>query len=283
MADEINIRNRIVEEIEVDSSEILDHPLNPKEHPGQQRAAMKGILQEVGIVAKLVVYRSPREGGRLVALDGHMRKNDFRMKWPCVVLDVTDDEADLIIQSFDTVGQLALTDAQLLRRLRDKSEFEDASVRVMLDSIDQGPSDGDDQAKKDEKEQAPNTVPEMELKPYEHYDSVLILCRTTYDWNILVDRLGLQKVGASNDHRYKFKVGLQRACPADRLLRMLKDAEDMEVELEKAHRELAQLKGKPYLPRAERQKKQGAGGPAATGRDRIVSDADLKASMREVR
>lgn len=63
---------------------------------------------------------------------------------------------------------------------------------------------------------------EMELQPFEHYDYVIVLARNTLDWNILCDRLGLQRVNASPIPGKK-KIGLGRAIEASRLLELLRE------------------------------------------------------------
>jgi hypothetical protein len=114
-------------------------------------------------------------------------------------------------------------------------------VRLMLDQIED-PSAGREEAKKAQAaEVKQNSVPEMELLPYEHYDYVLVLARTTFDFNLLCDRLRLEKRQATNDIRYRGKIGLARAVPADRLLAILKEGEDAGVEnrrLRKAYKKL---------------------------------------------
>jgi len=226
---EIDFRNRILEYMEIDSSQILDHPLNPRKHTNQQRAAMKGVLSEIGIADAVLVYKSQRAGGAYVAIDGHMRKNDFSGQWPCLVLDLDDAEADLYIQVHDPVSQMANTDLDILNMLRDKAEFDDASVRVMLDGIGTWQPGG--QKAKGQKDDAdpgqdsdPNDepIPEMELQPYEHYDYLLVLATSSFDWNFLVGRFDLESVDGSTDPRHR-KFGLGRAITADVLIRLIRE------------------------------------------------------------
>jgi hypothetical protein len=51
------LRNRIVEVIQVVGRELLDNEGNPRYHPAMQRAAARGLLAEVGIVDVLLAYR----------------------------------------------------------------------------------------------------------------------------------------------------------------------------------------------------------------------------------
>jgi hypothetical protein len=234
----MNIRDRIVGFERIPAGELLNHEGNFREHPQAQKNAMSGVLSEIGFVGALVVYRSERAGGQYVLIDGHMRKNQFPLDegMPCVVTDLNDEEADLVLQAFDAVSSLAHLDRRALQDLRDQNEFLDASVRVMLDGIDtalsksgQGesaPSPGDPQAPAAAEGK---TIPEMELQPFEHYDYALVLFRTTFDWLWFCERMGLQKVDGSPDPRRK-KVGLGRAIPGDKLVAALREADEIKAQ-----------------------------------------------------
>ena len=87
----------------------------------------------------------------------------------------------------------------MLDQLRNQQEFDDASVRIMLDGLH-----GIDGEKKNPKGSGGNdnlnaekpkdkSIVEMELQPYEHYDYIMIVCKTTFDWNWLTDRFNIVK------------------------------------------------------------------------------------------
>lgn len=126
-------RNRIIEQRMVDASELQPHPLNPRRHPETQKRAVAGLLGEVGIVDSLTVYESEAYGG-LVVLDGHLRK-EMGGQWPVNVLDVTDEEAELILATFDFSTSLAELDGAALANLLGRVEMtpvEDDAVRDLL-------------------------------------------------------------------------------------------------------------------------------------------------------
>ena len=91
----MTIRDRIKEFRRVPARELLDNDGNPRTHPQAQRDALRGLLEQVGVAAALTAYHSERNGGRLVLIDGHLRKQDYDLDWPTLILDVTDEEADL--------------------------------------------------------------------------------------------------------------------------------------------------------------------------------------------
>ena len=136
-------RNRIKEMIEVRAADLLDHDGNWRTHPLYQREALKGILAEVGMTDALKAYYSPRHGGRLTLLDGHLRKADNPdATWPVLVLDLGDEEADKLLAFFDSIGGWAQTNPvrldQLLERARiNDGRLQEAAERLRLSLADQ--------------------------------------------------------------------------------------------------------------------------------------------------
>ena len=94
---------------EVKAKDLMANPLNFREHPDDQKAALRGILQEVGIADVAVAYE--REG-ELVLIDGHLRKGevDQNQLIPTVILDVTEDEANKLLAAHDAIGSMATLD-----------------------------------------------------------------------------------------------------------------------------------------------------------------------------
>src|SRR5262245_32678948 len=113
------IRDRIQEFRRVPACELLDHDGNPRRHPQAQRDALRGVLEQVGIAGALIAYASERKGGKLTLIDGHLRKSDYDLDWPVLVLDVTDAEADLLLATHDPLAALAEYDKPKLQALLD--------------------------------------------------------------------------------------------------------------------------------------------------------------------
>ena len=89
-------RDRIVSLKRIPASQLQSHAGDWRLHPAHQRQALAGVLEEVGQAAALLVYHSARQGG-LCIIDGHLRSSlDTNATWPCLVLDVTDQEADIL-------------------------------------------------------------------------------------------------------------------------------------------------------------------------------------------
>jgi hypothetical protein len=103
-----SIANRVIGFKVIPGSELAENSDNYKVHPRAQRGAMSGLLEQVGIAGALVAYRSERNVGALTLLDGHMRRDLYPgSDWPVLITDLTDEEADLVLATFDTVGEEA--------------------------------------------------------------------------------------------------------------------------------------------------------------------------------
>jgi hypothetical protein len=110
------IRNRIKAHRRVRAGDLVPHEWNFRLHPGQQRAALEAIYEEVGFARSLLAYELP--DGRLKLIDGHLRRDlDPDMEVDVEILDVTDDEARALLLSIDPLAALAQTQEQLHERL----------------------------------------------------------------------------------------------------------------------------------------------------------------------
>lgn len=105
-----DLRNRIVELREMETAELQDNRGNWRVHPQAQRSALATMLGDVGIADALVAYNSERQGG-LTLIDGHLRASEHPGKWPVLVLDVDDEEADLLLATLDPLSAMAQTAA----------------------------------------------------------------------------------------------------------------------------------------------------------------------------
>ena len=125
-------RNRIKALEFVSSADLVSHPGNWRDHPKAQAEALKGVLAEVGIAGALLAYRSERQGGALVVIDGHLRKDAAPQKWPVLILDVDDAEADYLLATHDPLAAMATADAGALDALLSSVNSGEAAVMAML-------------------------------------------------------------------------------------------------------------------------------------------------------
>ena len=125
------IANRIVDYRTVPAGTLIENPRNWRTHPTAQRDAMAGVLARVGFADALLVRETP-EGLQLI--DGHLRAEvapDAEV--PVLVLDVTEDEADLILATHDPIAEMAGTDAPKLEDL-----LADLSSRAGMEQLLEG-------------------------------------------------------------------------------------------------------------------------------------------------
>lgn len=131
-----NWRNRVKALEYHVAGDILDHPHQWRTHPAKQAEALRDVLDEVGVAGAMLVYASERADGKLVRIDGHGRKDlDPRATWPCLVLDVDDHEADLLLATYDPIGAQAGADAAKLDELLRGVSTGSAALQSLLGEV----------------------------------------------------------------------------------------------------------------------------------------------------
>jgi hypothetical protein len=133
MPENVVLRNRVIERRRMRPAEILPHPSNWRRHPQTQVDALRDILAEIGVVGELYAYFSERHGGRLTLLDGHLRSEEFGdQEWDIAVTDLTDEEADKLILTYDPLGAQATADQEKLAALLQTVRFESVAVTALV-------------------------------------------------------------------------------------------------------------------------------------------------------
>jgi hypothetical protein len=138
-------RNRIVGEDTCDPSQLLANPYNWRIHPHEQELALRGILDEVGWVQRVIVNKRT---GHVV--DGHLRVATAISKGekavPVLYVDLTEDEEKKVLLTIDPIAGMAATDEEQLKTLLADVEIESAAIRKAL-GVDEklaAPEDVDD-------------------------------------------------------------------------------------------------------------------------------------------
>jgi ParB-like chromosome segregation protein Spo0J len=130
----VNIRDRIKELRRVPADQLQPNPKNWRKHPEAQANALRGVLAEVGIASAVLARETP-EGG-LMLIDGHLRTETLHnAEIPVLVLDVTEEEADKILATFDPLGAMAELDADALRALLEEVETGSQELADMLTAL----------------------------------------------------------------------------------------------------------------------------------------------------
>jgi DNA modification methylase len=131
---EREIRDRIRELRRVPAKELIPNAKNWRRHGPEQSAAMRGLLNEIGYAGALPARELP--DGKLQLIDGHLRLEATpKAIVPVLVLDVTEEEADKILLTFDPVSAMALADKAPMEALLASARFEDKAIAAMLERV----------------------------------------------------------------------------------------------------------------------------------------------------
>jgi hypothetical protein len=124
-------RDRIRELRRVRASELLPNPRNWRLHPASQRAALTGVLTEIGFADALLARELP--DGRLELVDGHLRAETAPEQLvPVLVLDIDDAEAKKILLTLDPLAAKAEPSPEQLDSLLREVTTNSAAVEAML-------------------------------------------------------------------------------------------------------------------------------------------------------
>jgi hypothetical protein len=171
------VGDRIKDFRRVPPARIKLNPCNWRRHGPDQQRAMQGLLQRLGYVNALLVREIDEPPYEYELIDGEMRLglSQSAPTVPVLVLDVSEAEADLILATYDPVGDLVIKEAQQADALAHDVWTEDESVNTVLLGLLQNshtPTAASDQPA------TPHTY-DLAPLPYEHYDYVVLLTRTT--------------------------------------------------------------------------------------------------------
>ena len=130
------MKDRVKELRRVPASELGANPKNWRRHPPSQEAALRGVLEDIGF-ADAVIARETDDGLELI--DGHLRQEVMGDQVvPVLIVDVTEEEADKMLLTYDPLAMMAHADQdQLLHLLRD-TQFESQAVNDMLEAVANG-------------------------------------------------------------------------------------------------------------------------------------------------
>ncbi len=130
----MQIRDRIKELRRVPAAELRPNPRNWRTHSVAQRDALQGVLTEVGYAGRLLARELPY--GSLELIDGHLRAETTPdIPVPVLVLDVTEEEARLILATFDPLTALAETNSERLDELLRNVQTDNEAVAAMLETL----------------------------------------------------------------------------------------------------------------------------------------------------
>lgn len=127
-------KNRIVGHGEENPEQLLANPENWRIHPKAQQDAMSGALNQIGWVQSVMVNRTT---GNVV--DGHMRValaiSRREEAVPVVYVELSKEEEEAVLATFDPIGGLAVSDKEKLGELLDRVDVGDAALVDMLEDV----------------------------------------------------------------------------------------------------------------------------------------------------
>lgn len=127
-------RNRITGHAEVDPRELQANPNNWKRHTKHQRAAIEGVLSDIGWLDEVIVNTTT---GNM--LDGHMRVEQALERGeptvPVKYVELTEDEERLALATFDPIGAAAEAEKEQLDALLHQVHTSDAALTELLDGV----------------------------------------------------------------------------------------------------------------------------------------------------
>lgn len=128
------IRDRIKELRRVKASELAPNPRNWRTHPAAQKAALEGVLSEIGYADALLARELP--DGSLELVDGHLRAETTPDQLvPVLILDVDEEEANKILATLDPLAALASADTARLDALLREVDTGSNAVQQMLADV----------------------------------------------------------------------------------------------------------------------------------------------------
>ena len=159
-------------------------------------------------------------------VDGHARQKavDPKTIVPVLIGDWSEDAEAKILLTLDPIASMANGDKAAYRELMESITVDSLELRDLLDKTIAGLNE-EIEKKEDEAAASGEVMPEMELRPFEHYDYVVVLAKNTPDWEALCELLQIKKVNCS-PLKGKVKIGLGRAIDAGRLLKLVTEAKN---------------------------------------------------------
>lgn len=130
----MSIRDRVKDFRRVRAGDLVAHPQNYREHPPAQRAALQAVLEEVGFAGAVLAREDDK--GRLILIDGHLRVDlHTDEEIPVLVLDVDENEAGVLLATFDPMGAMAERNTAKMRKLVEGLKVKGDDTRALLERL----------------------------------------------------------------------------------------------------------------------------------------------------
>lgn len=130
----MEIRDRIKSLRRVKANELIPHPKNWRVHTERQRKVWGEVMEKVGFAGAVLTRET--DDGKLMVIDGHFRAEESgEAKIPVLVTDLSEQEAERILATFDPIGALATTDTSALDGLLASIGEQDGAIGSLLSEL----------------------------------------------------------------------------------------------------------------------------------------------------
>lgn len=110
------IRDRIIDFVRVPANQLVPNSKNYRLHNDAQRTILRQLLDDIGFAGAELVRRLP--DGRYGLIDGHLRAEEMgTTPLPVLVTDLSAEEADVLLATYDPLGRLAGVDQDAAQAL----------------------------------------------------------------------------------------------------------------------------------------------------------------------
>jgi len=130
----MDVKDRVTELRFVPAAELRAHPENWRRHPAAQQRALTAVLDEVGFAGAVLARED--DDGRLVIIDGHARAEivgDATI--PVLITDLNEDEARMILATYDPIGAMAETNQDALTELLARITTDNEEINELLATV----------------------------------------------------------------------------------------------------------------------------------------------------
>jgi len=133
-------KDRIIGEGNESPEQILANPMNWRKHPKYQKDALRGALNEIGWVQRVIVNQRT---GHLV--DGHLRVelalDECASTIPVIYVDLSEDEEKVALATLDSISALAETDQDLINEIVEQVSVGDTDLAAFLETLTIDPNE----------------------------------------------------------------------------------------------------------------------------------------------
>jgi len=110
------MRDRVKAFKRIPAAKIRPNPKNWRRHPREQVQAFRSVLKDIGFVGAIIVREVGDDEYELI--DGHLRVGILPHETiPALIVDLTDDETDVVLATFDPIGEMAARNREKLDAL----------------------------------------------------------------------------------------------------------------------------------------------------------------------